>query len=426
MAAAAAESSVEIPFWIHRDKPPKWVSGIGLNTSCHDVLMSLASAVKNPNGEPIFNQDDVVAKRLVLVEEWRGVVKPLHLHSKIMKLWQAWGDERTQVKFVIKRASDQIKRRRKLRRRNSNSSATSRDEIHPNAQRNVDQQIQDLMSIIVQQGNAICQQLERLNESKVKSSQDVATHRDPASTVNNGNTAILPTEESEAKFERDMLILKTIHEELVKLCQMNEKLVFAEDSVDRLQIAVKQQQDQGADVQLSTAREELEKLKESNAKSSKEIEENKKIIANLESEFLERKSKLKHLEYDVNVIEKEGRKLARELDKVLSIQIEYSDVDEANESVETELCDLEAVEGAAGCKRTVGSPASSSSGNSSDKSRQTLTPELPELNESFFDPQQNSKKLPNKVDPEAENSDTGLSSLHSSSDEAVIDFGTLV
>ena len=31
-------------------------------------------------------------------------------------------------------------------------------------------------------------------------------------------------------------------------------------------------------------------------------------------------SALKHLEYDVNVIEKEGRKLAKELDKVLNIR----------------------------------------------------------------------------------------------------------
>ena len=37
---------------------------------------------------------------------------------------------------------------------------------------------------------------------------------------------------------------------------------------------------------------------------------------------LERKQALKRLEYDVNVIEKEGRKLAKEYEKVLSINLD--------------------------------------------------------------------------------------------------------
>ena len=214
--------------------------------------------------------------------------------------------------------------------------------------------------------------------------------------------------------------------------------------------------------------------------ASKQIEENKLIIANLESEYMERKAKLKHLEYDVNVIEKEGRKLARELDKVLRIQIdnpettvdvtidtESSDQGAINDSVDschTELFNNnttadrslmadEDLEAACLAKRSLitGSPAgsgASSSGNSSDKSRQTITPELPDLTEAFlvasepFMPTSIMKKLSlssggratpkpaiqmsRSMDQEAENSDTGLSSLHSSSDEAQIDFGTLV
>ena len=48
---------VEIPFHVHRDKPPKWVSGIDDRTSCSDILMSLAGAVRNSDGEAVFRYD---------------------------------------------------------------------------------------------------------------------------------------------------------------------------------------------------------------------------------------------------------------------------------------------------------------------------------------------------------------------------------
>ena len=51
---------VEIPFHVHRDKPPKWVSGIDDRTSCSDVLMSLAGAVRNSDGEAVFRYEQYV------------------------------------------------------------------------------------------------------------------------------------------------------------------------------------------------------------------------------------------------------------------------------------------------------------------------------------------------------------------------------
>merc|ERR1719510_2305691 len=46
-----------------------------------------------------------VSKSLALVEQWRGVERPLSNSSKILKLWLAWGEERSQVRFVVKRIS---------------------------------------------------------------------------------------------------------------------------------------------------------------------------------------------------------------------------------------------------------------------------------------------------------------------------------
>ena len=74
---------VEIPVWLHRDKPPKWISGINRNTTCRDILLSLVKA-SNPStndalaSQPLlYTKADVYIGKLVLVEEWRGVVKPL-------------------------------------------------------------------------------------------------------------------------------------------------------------------------------------------------------------------------------------------------------------------------------------------------------------------------------------------------------------
>ena len=74
---------VEIPFLIHRDRPPKWISGINRSTTCRDILLSLvraahSSSKANPESQTLlYTETDVFLGKLVLVEEWKGVVKPL-------------------------------------------------------------------------------------------------------------------------------------------------------------------------------------------------------------------------------------------------------------------------------------------------------------------------------------------------------------
>ena len=155
-----------------------------------------------------------------------------------------------------------------------------------------------------------------------------------------------PNKDVDIRFQRDKLILKTIHSELTKLVHMNDKLAFAENSVDRLQIAIRQvqnkkqndnenngQDDQAihppnlsmsekeAEEHIACAKEQLERLKVANDDASKVIEKNKGSIEDIDKRVKAGKAKLKHLEYDVNVIEKESRKLNKELEKVLKIEI---------------------------------------------------------------------------------------------------------
>ena len=102
----------EIPFWFH-DRP-KWVSGINKHTTCQDILHSLvrahvdkSSTATGGGNKGRLSDYDVkrTANQLALVEQWRGVERPLSDSSKILKLWLAWGEERAQVKFVVKRVS---------------------------------------------------------------------------------------------------------------------------------------------------------------------------------------------------------------------------------------------------------------------------------------------------------------------------------
>ena len=150
--------SAEIPFWIH-DRP-KWVSGITRQTTCQDILHALVKAERKANGSSLCTnghnstnkysnrdrggsvgrasatnslsrgssklqdyekrkdrsddrREDItcrkISRQLALVEQWRGVERPLSGTSRILKLWNAWGEERNQVRFTIKRISTSSK-----------------------------------------------------------------------------------------------------------------------------------------------------------------------------------------------------------------------------------------------------------------------------------------------------------------------------
>ena len=204
------EQVVEIPFWLYPDKP-KWVSGIRSRTTVGDILMSLVRSDSNK----LFEESDVRDKRLVLVEQWRGVERPLAHSANILKIWAAWGEEKTQVRFVVKKISSSSSkstkkvennataknvekqespaiandpRRKSRRRRNSVSSVGSfGDELHPRRlakmteRRNVDssqlqqppvdvfdEHIEEMMKIIVTQGRRICEELKRVQQVRVR------------------------------------------------------------------------------------------------------------------------------------------------------------------------------------------------------------------------------------------------------------------
>jgi hypothetical protein len=168
------------------------------------------------------------------------------------------------------------------------------------------------------------------------------------------------------------------------------------------------------------------------------------------------------------VIEKEGRKLAKELDKVMNIKIENifhnddvvyvggasaipaipenddasnesADIDTEVDVIVTDSAKSETGKGSLSCDSSfdpagrtsvTGTPESSSSGNSSGSSseksvRFCLDPPVTSSS-STNRLGKGSGKLRERSGDGDNNSDTGLSSLHSSSDEGTYEIGTLV
>jgi hypothetical protein len=74
----------EIPFWIH-DRP-KWVSGIVRHTTCQDILLALVKAERKPktSGEDEDSSSKDISRQLAIVEQWRGVERPLANTSRCL------------------------------------------------------------------------------------------------------------------------------------------------------------------------------------------------------------------------------------------------------------------------------------------------------------------------------------------------------
>ena len=107
------------------------------------------------------------------------------------------------------------------------------------------------------------------------------------------------------KIQKDKVRL--IMDEMTKLSHLNEKLQFAEESVDRLEIAVKQQlnsdQHPGSSAQaedkylihnhLACAKTEVSKLRSANDLAAVEVKDNQKALDKMEEAKAERKLALK-------------------------------------------------------------------------------------------------------------------------------------
>jgi len=490
---------------------------------------------------------------LALVEQWRGVERPLSNSSRILKLWLAWGEERSQVRFVVKRISSSAQANpsststlpthrggketssRRPRRRNSransiNSDTKIRDTVmHPNvlSKHSSDKDLEKLMRIILTQGETIHWQLKKLQEreGQIESIEqevhDSRTKTDKDYLLN----AYLksPTKDSlGAKTES----LQEVLEALTQVFKINEQIAQAEEQANELSVQLSPSLTENQS-EMKSIQGELKDLRCTNDQAGREIDQNRHLISSMRVAYDERKALMDQLEKDVDSIELEGQRLQQELqaiqtkrqeqtfeilsqiplnnDQDLGSEDELEEpiifsggfLDDKNPGHYNILTNEQLYEMSNGAKnepsalydelqrrlriktscldhdlraslpspdshriKATGSPGSnSSSGNSSGSSvsyeksvrfsdRQLIlsTPELPDLQTSPVNHQLNCKKSILKAEHQSNpsvsstnsnqngiigdntdsNSDTGLSSLHSSSDEGTYVLDTLV
>jgi len=179
----------EIPFWIFGQQ--KWVSGVNRNTTCSEVVSVLFSQLgKAGTGHEEEDRDPV---NFGLVEKWRKIERPLSASTKVLRVWQAWGEDKTEVRLVVKRTTPASppppppgassaaagasgaggREEGKVRRRRSRAVREERrrgDTLHPRSLQEDKEKcrdsIQRLMRVIISQGSTIQHQLAGLKEKE--------------------------------------------------------------------------------------------------------------------------------------------------------------------------------------------------------------------------------------------------------------------
>ncbi|KAG7482733.1 ras association domain-containing protein 10-like [Solea senegalensis] len=92
----------DISVWVCREE--KLVLGVSKRTSCADVVKVLVEDQNSQRGL-------CAAHSYCIVEKWRGFERILPHKTKILRLWVAWGEEQKNVKFVLVKSEASLENR---------------------------------------------------------------------------------------------------------------------------------------------------------------------------------------------------------------------------------------------------------------------------------------------------------------------------
>ncbi|XP_062860857.1 ras association domain-containing protein 9 [Trichomycterus rosablanca] len=85
-------------------KEEKIVSGVTKHTTCADVIQALLEDHKTvPESKRLLHGEP---KEFCLLERWKGFERPLPPLTRILRLWNAWGDEKPFINFVLVKTSE--------------------------------------------------------------------------------------------------------------------------------------------------------------------------------------------------------------------------------------------------------------------------------------------------------------------------------
>uniref|UniRef100_A0A673YSI9 Ras association domain family member 10 n=1 Tax=Salmo trutta TaxID=8032 RepID=A0A673YSI9_SALTR len=92
------QEECKVSVWVCREE--KLVSGLSKRTTCADVLKVLLEDQNLQQGASAAMQSGT-PQSYCIVEKWRGFERILPNKTKILRLWSAWGDEQENVRFVL-------------------------------------------------------------------------------------------------------------------------------------------------------------------------------------------------------------------------------------------------------------------------------------------------------------------------------------
>lgn len=103
MGSASDSEKRQISVWVCREE--KLVLGLSKRNTCADVVKVL---LEEQSAQPGLS----TAQSYCIVEKWRGFERILPNKTKLLKLWIAWGDEQKNVKFMLVKTDASLENRR--------------------------------------------------------------------------------------------------------------------------------------------------------------------------------------------------------------------------------------------------------------------------------------------------------------------------
>lgn len=104
------DGTEEMPIWIGKDDV-RYVSGVTEATTCNDIIAVLIQ--DELNNQKYKNVDGLrhEVDDYILVEKWHDVESKLDGDTKVLPLYQAWGDLHNEMRFRLKINKEKLRAR---------------------------------------------------------------------------------------------------------------------------------------------------------------------------------------------------------------------------------------------------------------------------------------------------------------------------
>lgn len=172
--------TAELPVWVFGRC--RWVSGVCRRTTCQDVLEAVLTAPTPapadqdpaPGAGPAGPGGHFDPAAYVIVERWKGVERRLDGRVRILKVWSTWGEAQSEVQLQVRRVSEKGAGRHgssassRRHRKRSGTKGRPGQRPSPTVKQHDQEEVHRLMRLILAQGETIAGQLRRLREREAQ------------------------------------------------------------------------------------------------------------------------------------------------------------------------------------------------------------------------------------------------------------------